>query len=933
LLDKSKVAFPSRIPLVPPPLLTTKLYIPQTQPNLVPRPRLIEKFDKSIDQKLTLISAPAGFGKTTLVTEWIGHLRPHSSAENQLDTKITWLSLDEDDNDPTRFLTYFIAALQQAAGIRADFADSLMGMLQLPQTPPIKDIVTAIVNEGAGLTGKLVIVIDDYHLIESPLINEALDFLIEYLPPQLHLVIITRDDPHLPLAGLRAKGQMTELRAADLRFTPLEITTFLQQKLGAQLSPEEIAGVDSHTEGWITGLHLVAISLQGQENVRRAIQDFSGSHRFVLDYLLEEVLNQQPKEIQEFLLQTAVLNRLTGPLSDAVRGGMTSGDTRSGQEILAELEHANLFIIPLDNNRQWYRFHHLFSDLLRQRLHQIHLDQEPTLHCRASAWYEENGFIDEAIEHAISAKNFKRTTDLVSIHFESILKRGEYTKVWRWFDEIPAELLHTKPDLSILNAWYLFTRGDLDAAELNLQTAENQGRPDRHLEDDLDTVEKAKLRGRIAGVRAFIASYRGDIPGIIQNARQALDELPAQDAAWRSMIAVALGDAYGMAGEIDAAYKARIAAFETSKAGGNIYLILLTSMKLAITFRMMGQLQRVIDICQEQLLLVDRKGLSQMVVVGWLLAIWAEALAETNELAEALEKARMGVAITERGEDIAMNGWSQLCLVRVLFIHGNFDEAENIIRRVEEICYEHHMPPFVTGLVFAWKARLFVARNKLAAANQWIAARKLTIMGQITQLNESQYLVLARILLAQGQTVETQSLLQRLLELAEAGGRNSRIIEILILQALTFQSEGHTEQALVILERALELAESGGFVRIFVDEGPKMANLLYKAADHKIAAAYIQHILAAFPIPEPTQTVDQKLRESTSEMVKQLSERELEVLHLIATGVSRQEIAARLILSLNTVKTHVRNIYRKLGVNNQMQAVGKARALGFLEND
>jgi LuxR family maltose regulon positive regulatory protein len=780
-------------------------------------------------------------------------------------------------------------------------------------------------------------------LIEASPVNEALSFLIEYLPPQIHLVILTRDDPHLPLARLRAKGEMIELRAADLRFTPAEIMAFLQQNLGIQLSPDEIARLDTHTEGWITGLHLVAISLQGQENARGAIQDISGSHRFVLDYLLEEVLNQQPKEIQEFLLQTSVLDRLTGPLCDAVCFGFAETSSNSkgiakGQQILEKLEHANLFIIPLDNERRWYRYHHLFSDLLRLRLHQTFLDQETNLHRRASTWYEENGMLDDAIEHTIRAKDFDRTVDLINLHFESILKLGGYTTIWRWFNAVPVELLHTKPDLSILNGWYLFSRGNLDEAELFLQTAENHLRASGQDEtespvDDFDPLEKAKLRGRIAGVRAFIASYRGDIPGIIQNAHQALDELPPQDFAWRGMISVALGDAYGMAGDMNAAYKARITAYETSKAGGNIYLILLTSMKLAITFRMMGQLQRVIDICQEQLFFVEQKGLSQMTVVGWLLAIWAEVLAETNQIDEALEKGRKGVAITAQGEDIAMAGWSQLCLGRILFTSGNIKAAENIFRKLEGISLERHIPPFITGQFSAWQARILLAREELDSASQWIEAHDLKIDGKINQLNEGEYISFARILIAQGQLNEVRSLLDRLLDAAKAVGRTSRMIEILILQSLVFDSDGKTDLALEYLGRAIELAESGGFVRIFVDEGPRMARLLYKAADREKASPYIQRILAAFPILEPAQNTDTKSGQSPSEWVEQLSERELEVLRLIAAGLSRQEIAEKLILSMNTVKTHVRNIYSKLGVNNQMQAVGKARGLGLLEKD
>ncbi len=904
------------------PIVITKLFIPQPRPELIHRPRLLTQLNQGLTRKLTLISAPAGFGKTTLVADWA-----HRSLLS--DTRMAWISLDKDDNDPSLFLRYLLIAIKQVGGIHQNLAESLEDMLQSPQSPPVKDVVTTIINAVAESSNRLIIVFDDYHLIEETSVNEALAFLIEHLPPQLHLVIVTRDDPYLPLARLRAKGEMNELRAADLRFITVEIQEFLQQKFGVDLSSDDIAALEMHTEGWITSLQLVAISIKGHDDAISMIQGFSGGHRYVLDYLLEEVLHQQPQYIQNFLLQTAVLNRFTGSLCEAVcfSSTETAGNStrvKKGQQIIEELEHANLFLVSLDNERRWYRYHHLFSDFLRQWLRQTNLEQEANSHLRASIWYEENGFADEAIDHAIKAKDFERAVNLMSAQTESMLEFRRDNKMGDWLKELPADLLHTTPILSTLNAWCLFAGGHLDEAELNLQAAEG-------LLDDLDDSEKSKMSGRIAGIRAFIASHSGDISGIIQNASQALEYLPQNDLTWRSMTAVALGDAYGMAGDMNAGYTARLSAYEMSKAEGNIYLILLTSMKLAITFRMKGELQQTIDICKEQFLMADQKGLSQMAVVGWLLAIWGETLAETNEIDVGLEKARQGVAITAQGEDIAMVGWSQFCLMRVLFMDGNIEEAESVIRHLEELSQQSYMPWFVTGLVQAWKARLMLIRDKLAVAKQWVDAQKLDISGSITQLNESQYLVFARILLAQDKVEEAQLLLQRLFEEAESCGRVSRLIEILILQALVFDKKKEQEKALAVLEHAIELAEVGGYVRIFVDEGPGLARLLYEAANRKIAPAYTQRLLAAFPIPKGSEKEDRKSGQASPEFVEQLSERELEVLELIADGLSRREIATRLIISSHTVKTHVRNLYSKLGVHNQMQAVKKAQGLGLLE--
>ena len=744
---------------------------------------------------------------------------------------------------------------------------------------------------------------------------------------------MTRDDPRLPLARLRARGQATELRAADLRFTPSEIDKLLLQMLGKSFSSDEIALLDSHTEGWVTGLQLVAVSMQGHEKVSEIIQNFSGGHRFVLDYLVEEVLDQQPKEIQDFLLHTAILNRLTGSLCNALTG------QNNGQQILEALEHANLFIVPLDHERRWYRYHHLFADLLRLRLQQACLDVESTLHRQASEWYEKNGFTDEAIEHALRIEDFDRATQLLFEHFDSLLNQGKYTKVRRWLIEIPDKFVFTKPDLCILNAWYLFVRGDLEEAERSLEAAEKNflagiNSADTKLSSESDQLVVSKLRGRVAAIRAFIYSYRGNISGMMQSAHQALEDLPPQDLTWRSTVAIALGDAYGMAGDMASAYKARLEALEASKAGENIYLILICSMKLAVTVRMRGQLQRAIDICQQELLLANEKGVSQMAVEGCLLAIWAEVLAEINELDEALSKARRGIEITARGEDIALNGWSQMCLVRVLFIRGDLEGAENIIRKLEGISQKYQMPPFVSGQISAWRARILLARKQLGAASQWAEARNLNIEGNFTQLNEGEYIVLARVLLAQGQMDEVVSLLQRLFENAKAGDRIAKMIEILILQTLALHASGDPEQAMAFLEQALTLAEPGGFVRIFVDEGSVLAGLLYEAAKHKIAPHYTQRLLSAFPGSELDQTAagESKISES-DELIQPLSERELDVLRLVAKGLQRQEIASNLVLSLNTVKTHMRNIFRKLGVKNQMQAVAKARAFGIVESD
>jgi LuxR family maltose regulon positive regulatory protein len=909
------------------PLLTTKVYIPPVRPNLVPRPHLIDQLNAGLERKLTLISAPAGFGKTALVSEWVDHLRSQAAKEDQINGRIAWLSLDENDNDSTRFLSYFIAALQT---VEASLAKGALVALQSPQPPPAEAILTALINEVAASPHRIVLVLDDYHLIEARPVHDALTFLLRHLPPRTHLVIATRDDPHIALACLRARSQLTELRAADLRFSSSEAAEYLNQAINLGLSPEEIMALQTRTEGWIAGLHLAAISMQRHQDPASLIQSFTGSHRFVLDYLIEEVLDQQSTSVQAFLLQTSVLDRFAASLCDAVTG------QKDGQATLEMLEHANLFIVPLDGERRWYRYHRLFADLLRQRLYQTRPEQVPTLHHRTSVWHEQHGFADEAIEHALRGGNYERAADLIEKYIDAIWERGEHTNLRRWLARLPVKLVCTRPHLGIVQAWHLFTSGQHDAAEESLQAAERAlgsavergTEPSRRERDDQLDSERMTIRGRAAAIRAFLASYSGDVPGTIQQARRALENLPQHDSNWRSTAIIALGDAYSLSGELAAAYRARLAAREASKAGGNIHMI--ASLKLADTQRQQGHLHQAIAICHQQLRLARETGMSQTVAAGWLLAIWGKVLAELNSLDQAIQKATQGVRLAERGQDAMVIGWSNLCLMRVLFSTGDSAGVEQIIHKLQRLAQQNDLPPFITNPTAAWRARIWLVQGELAAASRWARERGLDAEEGPAILREMEYAVLARILIAQGRSGQTAGLLHRLLEAAETGGHTSRIIELLILQALALQAGGDTTQALSRLERALLVAEPGGFVRTFVDEGPPMGHLLYEANSRGIAPDYVNRLLAAFPVSRPRPADSSPARTAPSEFVEPLSERELEVLQLVADGLTNREIAARLFLSLNTVKVHNRNIYGKLGVNNRIQAVARAGALGIL---
>jgi LuxR family maltose regulon positive regulatory protein len=917
-------------------ILETKLFIPPNRPQLISRPSLIELLDESLHRKLGLVSAPAGFGKTTLVSEWLTSLRTNPSRNDHEINTAAWLSLDHADNDVARFLTYIIAALRRADGIGADIGEAALGMLHSPQPPPSEDILTSLINDIAAIPGTVVLVLDDYHLIESQPVHDALTYLLEHSPSQLHLVIATREDPQLPLARLRALGQLNELRAADLRFTTAEAAEFLNGVMGLSLSPEEITALETRTEGWIAGLQLAAISMQGHEDTAQLIGSFTGSHRFVLDYLMEEVLEQQPESIQSFLLDTSVLDRLMGSLCSELTG------EDNGQPTLEYLEQANLFIVPLDDERRWYRYHHLFHDLLAQRLYQTHPEQIPELHRRASAWYEQNGFADEAIEHSLRAHDLARAAGLIEGCIDTLWGRGEHRKLQRWLDGLPDETLLSRPYLGIFQARFQCNRGQFDAAERTLHAAEMalNSSSDRaqeiELQISLTPSDRVKLQGRAAATRAVLCSFQGDVNGIIQNANRALVSLPREDLTWRGVAAVVLGNAHGFKGDMRAAYEARCEALKACEAAGEVYFVILASLEVAITLRAQGRLQRTIEICQGQMRVASENGLAQTRIAGWLLAVWGEALAELGDLDGALDRAQRGFRLTERSGDLQMAGWSFMCLMRILLSRGDLATAGETIQRMETLARDAQLPPWVANQMAAWQARLWIAEGNVGAASGWVQDRGLGSGREPKPVQEigyfllSDYVLSARTLIARGRSDEAIKLLQHLRTAAKAGGRISKAIEIEILQALAYQAGGDEDRTVSALGRALALAEPEGFIRIFVDEGRPMARLLHEALRCGIAPEYVRRLLTAFSADGAKQPETAEYRANPSGLIEPLSERECEVLGLIAEGLTNREIAARLYLSLNTVKVHTRNIYGKLGVNNRTQATARARDLGVM---
>lgn len=894
-------------------ILLTKLFIPRARPKLVSRPRLVNHINDGLHRQLTLISAPAGFGKTTLVMEWLLNSDLFSQSNG-----IGWFSIDETDNDPILFFIYICTALNRISGIKQNPCAGALALMESPSPPPVETILSMLINEVALIEDRIILVLDDFHLIDNQEIMKSMTYLLDNQPDNFHLIITTREDPFFPLSRLRSRDQITEIRAADLRFTAGEVNEFLINVMELQLSDEESRVLEIRTEGWITGLQLAAISLRGQKDTRNFINRFSGNNRLVLDYLIEEVVNQQPDEIQSFLLKTSILNRLSGPLCNAVTG------EESGQKILELLDHSNLFIIPLDNKRLWYRYHHLFADLLRQILYRTAKDELNSLHQKAGDWYTRNDFPDQAIEHLFKAEDYHRAIHLIEEQADDCWTRGEHSKLQYWLETLPEELLLSNPNLCVFQAWEQYANGQQDAAEEILQTLEKL---------DLSEVlkhetERMKIQGRMAAIRAFLVTDKGNLAAIKQYAQQALDYLPEDDIYWRNAASIPLGDVYYLAGHVEDAAQIRLETFETSKAIGNIYMEIFAGMKYCITLRQQGKFNRIKEICRQQMIQAEENGLSLLPLTGWILSEWGEALAEQGDLEQAIKKTREGSELAKGGH-IGMYQWCNLRRITALYSSQHFAGVEAIIKEVEEFDQDK-LPPWIVTEMKARQLRLWLAQGKHEETSQWLAEQGLEVTGKPDRSNEWEYLVLVRFLITTGHPSDTLDLLDRLYTNANERGHISRVIEILNLQALAMQAAGDTQQALNALEQSLNLAGPRGFLYTFINEGPSMARLLHDALSRNLSREYVHKLLNYFPVEQPKMNRQQQMISQGSELIELLTDRELDVLRLIAAGLSRQEIASKLFVSVNTIKTHARNIYQKLGVNNQIQAVSKARNLGLL---
>jgi LuxR family maltose regulon positive regulatory protein len=943
------------------PILATKLYIPPRRPKVVLRPRLIERLTEGLHRKLILISAPAGFGKTTLVSEWVDNLRFTNAdfrhlhreqvpvldvEESKIVNQVAWLSLDEGDSDLARFLTYLVAALQTIAGI----GEGALAMLNASQSPSTESVLTFLLNEISALSDNIVLVLDDYHTVDSKPVDHALAYLVDHLPSQMHLVITTREDPQLPLARYRARDQVLELRTADLRFTPIEAAEFLNQVMELKFSADDVSALETRTEGWIAGLQLAALSMQRNQDAAGLIQSFTGSHRFVLDYLLEEVLHQQTENIQMFLLGTSILERLCGSLCEAV----LKTPSGSGQETLEYLEHANLFIVPLDNERRWYRYHRLFADLLRQRLHQsASLSGEngvAAYHIRASLWYEENGDEPQAFHHAIAAKDFARAAGVAELSWQA-MDRSFQSATWLgWVKKLPDELIRTRPVLGTQVAWALTDAGQLEASESRLRDAERwldtTGDMSARSEGSsggmvvVDEEQFRSLPARIAIIRASNAQIKGDVPGTVKYAELALQLTPEEDHLQRAQAAAILGITYWADGDLESAHRAMTDWMNSMQKTGNVVFVIATAFALADIMIAQGRLREAVRTYQQSLRLAsahdqDARRITAHHYLG--LAMLYYEMGDQEAAAPHLQKAR------ELSEQSTLIDWPyrwHLARARLEAARGNLESALNVLDEAKRVYVRNPVPDMCP--VEALKVRIYLRQGKLTKALDWARERGLSVDDELTYLREFEHITLARILIADYQSNradrstqsmrEAMQLLRRLLKAAEEGGRMGSVIEILLLQSLGHSAQNNIPLALASLERALILAEPQGYCRIFVDEGLPMANLMSEAAARGMMPDYVATLLAVFR-SEKQKTEDRSNLPAASPaqpLIDPLSPRELEVLRLVAQGLSNAEISKQLFLAVSTVKGHNLRIFAKLQAQSRTEAVARARELGLL---
>jgi LuxR family maltose regulon positive regulatory protein len=892
-------------------ILKTKLHIPTSRAEVVTRPDLQSRLENVTLPGFTLVSAPAGFGKTTLLSTW----------SETASRPVAWVSLDESDNDPVQFLTYLSAALMT---VHPEVGDDAIAALESPQPPAIDALLALIINDIADFDGPLTLVLDDYHLITSETVHQAVSLAIERLPANMHLVVATRLDPPFPLGRLRASGRMTEFRARDLRFSLEETCTFLRDMMDLELTETELERLDARTEGWVAGVQMAALSMQGKQDFTAFMDGFEGSNRYILDYLVEEVLEQQPRELQQFLMQTSILRKMNGELCDYLTG------EKGGRETLHRLEDANLFLIALDDKREWYRYHHLFSGLLSHRLSKDSPDLVRESHIRASSWNENHGYLLEAMHHAQASGDVRLIIDLLEANALDLIYRGANQTLSRWLGELPRDEVASRPQLSLAQAWAAVFNGDMKATERFLDQAQSA----LALQKSPGKLARSETEGQIESIHAYLAWFRADVSCAREHSVKALQLLPQKESFTRAWVMQVYGAMLRSTGRLEESSTPLLEAVQMSRRLGSLHLMLDTVWELTVLEYLQGKLHSVNKRCDETFaqLQGDRQyARRRLPALSYIHGRKAMTLLEWNEQPAALEHARKGADLAQRWGMVDAIVQCNSILARVLRAQGDFEGSLEALALAKQA--SGSISKWYVQMLEAHEAITYLATGSLPAVKQWIDRCGIETHGDVEFPRDFEYRVLARLLLGYAAlegsppSRDLLSLLEKLETMYERNGAVTPLLETLIMKAIVLDLQGEFEPGTQTIDRALNLGQPEGFIGTFLMFSNHLRRMLARQPESGVPSPYRSAILAAI---NPTAYRPKAVSGSAPVLIEPLSDRELDVLRYLNSSLTSSEIADELYIAVSTVRSHIKSIYQKLGVHRRMEAVERAREFDLL---
>ncbi len=895
-------------------MLLTKLHIPPAGNNIVHRSGLFEKLNTGLSRKLILVSAPAGFGKTTVVSDWI----------NQNKIPAAWFSLDNGDNDPVDFLSYIISGIQS---IHSEFGQSALRLLNSPNRPSGESIASLLINEILDINQNFLLVLDDFHLIKSSEILKLVTYLLEHIPGNIHIVILTRSDPALSVSRLRSQHQLVELRSSDLSFSANDISILFNKKLKLGLSVDDVYSLETRTEGWIAGLQLTALSMQGREDITGFIQDFKVDNRYIMDYLMEEVLKIQTDEIKEFLLQTSILEQMSAPLCNAVL------NRNDSQLILETLEKNNMFVIPLDTERTWYRYHHLFADLLKQRLHVREKTAITELHKKSSEWFKNNSMPLKAVDHAIEIGNFEKSIQILGEVIEKLWENGHHVAIIKYGDLIPDNFIIKSAEFCLYYSWVLITSGQTNKAASMLLCAEAITRKVLAGKDlTMQNIKyQKKLLGKIAVATSYSKTLTENPDKIIEYCNTALKNLTDDEPLWLGWTWFSMGIAHFSKGDLPESLRLYQIAFDYGKKSGNLHLISTVALRMSDTEQQLGHYRTAYEKCTDLLALIKDKGYSEIIQSEWTYAGLFAIIGNTQYMwgnsDEAYVNAKKAYELSRKGNDIMLEILVLILYSMMLFERGENLNAEMKIIEAEKLCNKNQFSPYLKNYLMALKLIRAIESKQFEKASILIQELNLSPDSEITHVNETTYMGYARYFLAIGEIKKAEQILTKLYKIVKAGKRIERLIVVEVTYAIYNKLIGEVDKATKNLLVAMELAASENLIMFFINGNEQIYDLLleiikkHSLKNSKIPKAFLDNIKVS---------IEKRKKHNKNHTTAGLSNREIDTLKLIADDLSNQEIADKLFISLNTIKTHIKNIFLKLEVDSRIQAVTKAKELGII---